>query len=316
MDKLISGDLRTLAKAITLVESTNSSHRKEANILLEKVLNISSKKQTLRIGITGTPGVGKSTFIESFGLYLISLGKKVAVLTIDPSSPISGGSILGDKTRMEKLSRNENAYIRPSAAGTSLGGVAGKTREAMYLCEASGFDIILIETVGVGQSEHEVASMVDFFAVLTLPNSGDELQGIKKGILELADAIIINKADGDSLNLAKRSEAGFESALGLISPTSFWTPKVISCSALYNKNIDNVWNMIAEYNEAATQNNELKTKRNSQNKSWLKRLILDLLEQKINENPKTKKIWQEEEAKVLSGKTTAYLAAKKIIETI
>lgn len=314
--KLLSGDIRTLAKAITLVESTNSKHRVQANKLLEDILTSYSDKKTLRIGITGTPGVGKSTFIEAFGLYLVDQGKKVAVLTIDPSSPISGGSILGDKTRMEKLSRDERAYIRPSAAGTSLGGVGGKTREAIYLCEATGFDIILVETVGVGQSEHEVASMVDFFCVLSLPNAGDELQGIKKGILELADAIIINKSDGDGKNQAIRSMANFEGALGLISPTSFWKPRVMSCSALYNDKIDSIWDMICEYQKSAIENSEIKDKRNSQKSKWIKRLIFDMLEMKIYSNPKASSVWQSEESKVLSGETTAYLAAQAVVDQI
>ena len=204
LQALLDGNRRALAKAITLVESKLETHREQAQGVLEQVLPHSGN--SIRIGISGVPGVGKSTFIEAFGLYLISLGKRVAVLAVDPSSPIAGGSILGDKTRMEELSRRAEAFIRPSPAAGNLGGVAQKTRETMLLCEAAGYDVILVETVGVGQSEYQVAGMVDFFMVLMLPGGGDELQGIKKGILELADALVINKADGDSEKLAKRSQ--------------------------------------------------------------------------------------------------------------
>ncbi len=203
LQALLDGNRRALAKAITLVESKLDRHREQAQDILEQVLPHSGN--SIRIGITGVPGVGKSTFIEAFGLYLIAQGKRVAVLAVDPSSPIAGGSILGDKTRMEELSRRDEAFIRPSPAEGKLGGVAQKTRETMLLCEAAGYDVILVETVGVGQSEYQVAGMVDFFMVLMLPGGGDELQGIKKGILELADALVINKADGDSENLANLS---------------------------------------------------------------------------------------------------------------
>lgn len=312
-DKLIQGDRRTLAKAITLVESKLDSHRLEAQTLLEKVLPHSGK--ALRIGITGIPGVGKSTFIETFGLYLISKGFKVAVLAVDPSSPISGGSILGDKTRMETLSINEDSFIRPSPTTGSLGGVAQKTRETMILCDAAGYDIILVETVGVGQSEYQVASMVDFFTVLMLPNSGDELQGIKKGILELADAVIINKSDGDSKGLAQMTRAHYASALRLITPTSFWQPKVLNISALENLNIDKVWEMIESYKQQATDNKELQTKRHSQNKEWLTHLVHEMLEIRLRNHPKVQQSWEKLESKVVKGETTAFSAAHSIIET-
>ncbi len=201
---ILDGNRRALAKAITLVESHLPEHIEQAQALLDQVLPHTGN--SLRIGISGVPGVGKSTFIEAFGLYLISQGKKVAVLAVDPSSPLAGGSILGDKTRMEHLARDERAFIRPSPTSGSLGGVANKTRESILLVEAAGYDVVLVETVGVGQSEYEVAGMVDFFTVLMLPNAGDELQGIKKGILELADALLINKADGDSVNLAEKTK--------------------------------------------------------------------------------------------------------------
>ena len=242
IDKLIQGDRRSLAKAITLVESTLSNDREKSQQLLERILPYSGN--SMRIGITGIPGVGKSTFIETFGLFLLGLGKKVAVLAVDPSSPIAGGSILGDKTRMEYLSRESNAYIRPSPSGGALGGVAHKTRETMLLCEAAGYDVILVETVGVGQSEYEVAGMVDFFLVLMLPNAGDELQGIKKGILELADSIVINKADGVSLNMAQQTKRHYLNAFQLVQHGAFWQPKVVTCSALENENIADVWDML------------------------------------------------------------------------
>src|SRR5210317_1818887 len=232
LEPLLSGNRRALAKAITLVESKLERHREQAQGILEQVLPHSGN--SIRIGITGVPGVGKSTFIEAFGLYLIEQGKRVAVLAVDPSSPIAGGSILGDKTRMEELSRREEAFIRPSPSEGTLGGVAQKTRETMLLCEAAGFDVILVETVGVGQSEHQVAGMVDFFLVLMLPGGGDELQGIKKGIVELADAIVINKADGDSETIARTTQQHYRSALGLLKHASFWQPQVLACSALNN----------------------------------------------------------------------------------
>src|SRR5210317_848327 len=214
LDNLLSGNRRALAKAITLVESKLTAHREQAQGILEQVLPDTGN--SIRIGITGVPGVGKSTFIEAFGLYLISQGKRVAVLAVDPSSPIAGGSILGDKTRMEMLSREQAAFIRPSPSEGALGGVAQKTRESMLLCEAAGYDVILVETVGVGQSEYQVAGMVDFFMLMLLPGGGDELQGIKKGIVELAHALVINKADGDALGTAQNTRTQYASALGIL----------------------------------------------------------------------------------------------------
>ncbi|WP_127718346.1 methylmalonyl Co-A mutase-associated GTPase MeaB [Halobacteriovorax sp. HLS] len=311
--EILQGNRRALAKAITLIESKLDGHRLEAGKLLEELL--AHTGNSIRLGISGTPGVGKSTFIETFGTYLISKGHKVAVLAVDPSSPINGGSIMGDKTRMEKLSNNEGAFIRPSPTSGSLGGVAQKTRESILLCEAAGFDIILIETVGVGQSEFEVASMVDFFMVLMLPNAGDELQGIKKGILELADAIVINKVDGDSINLATQTKSHYQSALGIIHPTSFWKPEVQLISALENKNIDGVWEMVTRYKEQSIENNELKSKRASQNKDWLEKLVMEELKLMLKLSPKTNKLIQTLEADLTNGKTTAYNASKLIIET-
>src|SRR5210317_1317711 len=271
LEPLLSGNRRALAKAITLVESKLERHREQAQGILEQVLPHSGN--SIRIGITGVPGVGKSTFIEAFGLYLIEQGKRVAVLAVDPSSPIAGGSILGDKTRMEELSRREEAFIRPSPSQGSLGGVAQKTRETMLLCEAAGYDVIIVETVGVGQSEYQVAAMVDFFMVLMLPNAGDELQGIKKGIMELADALVINKADGDSVNLAKQTQSHYQSALHLLTPQSFWQPSVLQCSALHSQGIAEVWQMISDHTSQAVAGGHFDAKRQAQNRQWMQALI-------------------------------------------
>lgn len=311
---LKQGNRRALAKAITLVESKLEPHQEQAQDLLNTILPDSG--QSIRIGITGTPGVGKSTFIEAFGLYLIEQGKKVAVLAVDPSSPIHGGSILGDKTRMEKLSREEHAFIRPSPSEGSLGGVANKTRESILLCEAAGYDVILVETVGVGQSEYEVAAMVDFFLVLMMPNAGDELQGIKRGIMELADALVINKADGESINLAQRTQSHYQNALHLLKHDDFWHPKVLTCSALENKGIDAVWSMIETFAESAKICGAFEHKRATQNSDWLKKLIHELLELKLKQNKAVQSSWPQLEQDVKSAKVTPFNAAKKIIDQL
>ncbi|MDP5071718.1 MAG: methylmalonyl Co-A mutase-associated GTPase MeaB, partial [Congregibacter sp.] len=222
VQSILAGNRRALAKAITLTESSLPAHRNQAQALLETLLPHTGR--SIRIGISGVPGVGKSTFIESFGLLLLSAGHRVAVLAVDPSSPLAGGSIMGDKTRMERLSREEHAFIRPTPSGGTLGGVAQKTRETMLLCEAAGYDIIIVETVGVGQSEFQVAGMVDFFMLLMLPGGGDELQGIKKGIVELADALVINKSDGESEGIAAATQSQYQSALSLLRSDAHWTP--------------------------------------------------------------------------------------------
>ena len=314
VEALKQGNRRALAKAITLVESKKLDHRAQAQELLEAVL--SNTGNSIRIGITGIPGVGKSTFIESFGQYLISQGKRVAVLAVDPSSPIAWGSILGDKTRMEMLSRSDDAFIRPSPSEGSLGGVALKTRETMLLCEAAGYDVILVETVGVGQSEYEVASMVDFFMVLMLPNAGDELQGIKKGIMELADALVINKADGESINLATQTRRHYQNALHLLRHSSFWTPQVMTCSALRNENIQAVWGMISDYQVDATKNGALAEKRARQAKEWMNKLLHEMLDIKLKENPAIKALLPELNRKVTDGETTPFLAAQRIVELL
>lgn len=314
IQKLISGDRRTLAKAITLVESVNDLDRKFAQELLQKALPHSGK--SIRVGITGVPGVGKSTFIESFGQFLINQGHKVAVLAVDPSSPISGGSIMGDKTRMEKLAGLDNAFIRPSPSSGALGGVALKTRETMHLCEAAGFDWILVETVGVGQSEYEVASMVDFFMVLMLPNAGDELQGIKKGILELADAIVVNKAEDENSTQALRAVTQYHSALHLLNHHGFWTPEVHKISAIKNLGIDDIYKMLNRYLSESKKIKFFDQKRHQQSKEWMNKLTQELLEIKLFSSQDSKKLKKELEEKVLKGEVTAYQAAENFINQI
>lgn len=312
LEGLRKGNRRELARAITRVESTLEAHRQQAQGMLEQLLPYTGN--SIRIGISGVPGVGKSTFIEAFGLYLIEQGKRVAVLAVDPSSPIHGGSILGDKTRMEELSRSEQAFIRPSPSAGALGGVAQKTRESILLCEAAGYDVILVETVGVGQSEFEVAGMVDFFLVLMIPNAGDELQGIKKGIMEMVDGLVINKADGESLNLAKMSKRHYQNAFHLMQHSGFWTPQVHTCSALEKSRLDTVWGMIEDYRQQAQDNNEFEPKRTRQNIAWMNKLVYEQLEARLRENPAIKAELPGLELKVKQGATTPYLAARRIME--
>lgn len=314
LKKIKSGNRRMLAKAITLVESKLENHRTQAQTILNELLPDTGK--SIRIGISGIPGVGKSTFIEAFGLYLIKQGKKVAVLAVDPSSPLRGGSILGDKTRMEMLSREPNAFIRPSPSEGALGGVAQKTRETMLLCEAAGYDVILVETVGVGQSEYEVAAMVDFFLVLMLPNAGDELQGIKRGIMELADALVINKADGESINLAKKTQGHYKNAFQLIKQGGFWSPKVTTCSALKQENIEDVWAMIQEYQALAIEHNAFNQKRAEQNTQWLNTLINEMLALRLSQNSAIKAQRPKLQQAVLDNTLTPYHAAQQIIDLL
>ncbi|WP_418603388.1 methylmalonyl Co-A mutase-associated GTPase MeaB [Hwangdonia sp.] len=305
---ILKNDITALSRAITLVESKNTDHFPIANSIIKRCLPHANK--SIRIGITGVPGVGKSTFIETFGKHLTALGKRVAVLAIDPSSSLTKGSILGDKTRMEELVKDENAYIRPSASGKSLGGVARKTRESIILCEAAGFDVIIIETVGVGQSETTVHSMVDFFLLLKLAGAGDELQGIKRGIIEMADAIAINKADGDNLKQAKIAKVEFNRALHLYpQKTSNWKPKVMLCSALKNEGIDDIWNIILEYIETTTQNNYFNKKRKEQNKFWLIQTIEDQLKSDFFNRPDIKKELATQLHLIDNNKTTPFAAA-------
>ncbi|TDN87210.1 methylmalonyl-CoA mutase metallochaperone MeaB [Salegentibacter sp. 24] len=313
LQQLLEGNKTALGRAITLVESNQFTHQQKAQQLLESALPYSQK--SIRIGITGVPGVGKSTFIESFGSYLIRQGKKVAVLAVDPSSSVSSGSILGDKTRMENLVKEENAFIRPSASGTSLGGVAKKTRESIILCEAAGFDIVLIETVGVGQSETTVHSMTDFFLLLKLAGAGDELQGIKRGIIEMADAIVINKADGDNLKAAREAKSEFNRALQLYpSKESGWKPKVALCSALQQTGIESVWELIAEFQKNVKENGYFQKNRKEQNKFWLLQTINEHLKNSFYRNPVMKKELEIQLKAIESNKITAFAAADLLLE--
>lgn len=314
--ELISGILKhdkvALSRAITLVESTNSEHLVKANEVINGCLAFANK--SVRIGITGVPGVGKSTFIEAFGQYLTSLGKKVAVLAVDPSSTISHGSILGDKTRMEELVKDENAYIRPSASGETLGGVARKTREAIILCEAAGFDTIIIETVGVGQSETAVHSMVDFFLLLKIAGAGDELQGIKRGIMEMADAVVINKADGDNINKAKLAKTEFNRALHLFpAKNSGWIPTVGTCSSITKDGIDDVWKTISDYLELTKSNNYFDDKRKNQNQYWMMETINEQLKNNFYNDPEIIKLLEENKKAVSTNKKSPFTAALELL---
>ena len=311
-EAILSGDRRALAKAITLVESARPQDRKASQDLLNELLPHTGN--SIRIGITGVPGVGKSTFIESFGQTVIGDGKKVAVLAVDPSSPVAGGSILGDKTRMEQLSRETNAFIRPSPAGKALGGVALKTRESMLLCEAAGFDVVVVETVGVGQSEHQVGRMVDFFLILLLPGGGDELQGIKKGILELADAILINKADGESENLANKTRLHYQSALSLLTQSGFWSPEVRTCSASERSGIAEAWDMVGRFHDEALAAGHLANMRSEQNLQWMWQLTDQLLRQQITDHPTLTTRLSAIEAEVGAATLTPLSAAQRIID--
>jgi len=311
LEKLKQGQRRALAKAITLIESKLDHDREAAQIILNQLLPSTGK--SLRIGITGVPGVGKSTFIEALGLHLIKQGKKVAVLAVDPSSPIRGGSILGDKTRMEMLSRELHAFIRPSPSEGALGGVAQKTRETMLLCEAAGYDVILIETVGVGQSEYQVAAMVDFFLVLMLPNAGDELQGIKRGIMELADALVINKHDGQNINLAERTKGHYQSALHLMQQNKTWKPQVKTCSAIESKGIQAVWEMVLDYELSSQKSGDFETKRAKQKSEWLDTLIQEMLAIKLKNNIAIQSELPQLQEDVLQNTITPYHAAQKIL---
>lgn len=308
---IISKDMSHLSQAITLVESSRKDHQQIARELIEKCLPFTGN--SIRIGITGVPGVGKSTFIESFGQILTDLGHKVAVLAIDPSSNITGGSILGDKTRMDKLAVNPHVFIRPTPSGDSLGGVAKKTRESIFLCEAAGYDIILVETVGVGQSEVAVHSMVDFFLLLMLSGAGDELQGIKRGIMEMSDALVITKADGDNRKPANVARQQYETALHLFPPTeSTWIPKVLTCSAYENRNLDKVWQTIADYVSKTKENTYFTARRKRQDKYWLKERINELLLSEFYENELLMEMLEQAEESVLEGKKTSFSAADEL----
>lgn len=307
IDALRQGNRRALAKAITLIESHNPAHRRAADELLEAIMPFTGK--AFRLGISGVPGVGKSTFIENFGLAAVEQGRRVAVLAVDPSSPVNGGSILGDKTRMEQLSRVEGAYIRPSPAGESLGGVAQRTREAILLCEAAGYDQVWVETVGVGQSEHEVANMTDAFLVLMQPGAGDELQGIKKGILELADLIVVNKADGEAKQLAEFSRRHYQNALNLLTHTGFWTPQVLSISALKKDGLNELQGLINQYRSEG--HDAILERRKTQNLAWFERLTRDLAWlQTLTGDTQVR--WSEQRARVSNGEISPVTAAHQV----
>ncbi|MDY8134109.1 methylmalonyl Co-A mutase-associated GTPase MeaB [Aquimarina sp. 2201CG5-10] len=310
---IISKKTTALSKGITLIESTRKSHLEKAQELIEKCLPHANK--SIRIGITGVPGVGKSTFIEALGHELIQKGKKVAVLAVDPSSTISGGSILGDKTRMESLVRSPDAFIRPSPSGNSLGGVAQKTRESIILCEAAGYDIIIIETVGVGQSETAVHSMVDFFLLLKLAGAGDELQGIKRGIIEMADAIVINKADGDNLKRAREAKNQFRKALHLYPlAQSSWSPEVLTCSALEKQGIEEIWDLILKYLDITSKNGFFEENRVQQNKFWLLQTIEEQLKTNFYNHPQIKDSIQSQIKAVQQHKITPFAAARHLLK--
>lgn len=312
IDAITSGDRGALARGITLVESTREDHQREAQHLLTQLLPQTGN--SIRIGITGVPGVGKSTFIESFGLHVIEQGHKVAVLAVDPSSSKTGGSILGDKTRMAGLSQNENAYIRPSPTGGNLGGVARRTREAMLLCEAAGYDVIIVETVGVGQSETEVSNMVDMFVLLLLPGSGDELQGIKKGIVELADLIVVNKADGDLLAQSKRVRSDYSAALRMLHPAhNGWQPKAMTCSALHGDGIAEVWHAVGEFARVMRDSGQMQQLRASQARSWMWSEIKDLLLHDFLSRPDVSQQIAKSEQDVLQGKISPTAVALKLV---
>ncbi len=313
VEGIFRGNINMLSQAITMVESSKYEHQGIAQQIIEKCLP--KVGRSIRIGITGVPGAGKSTFIESFGKYLTSHKHKLAVLAIDPSSERSKGSILGDKTRMEELCNDTNAFIRPSPSAGTLGGVARKTRESMILCEAAGFDTIIIETVGVGQSETAVKSMVDFFLLLKIAGAGDELQGIKRGIMEMADAIAINKADGNNIEKAQLAKAQFKNALMLFPPhESEWSPKVLTCSAIENKGIKDIWECILEYIEAVNKNNYFDKNRSEQSKYWMYETINEKLKSNFYHNINIKESLPNFEKSVLEHKISSFIAAHRLLD--
>ncbi len=313
VEGILAGNITALSRAITLVESTNLIHLAKANTIINSCLPHAN--QSVRIGITGVPGVGKSTFIEAFGKHLTSLGKKVAVLAVDPSSTISHGSILGDKTRMEELVKDKNAFIRPSASGETLGGVARKTRETITLCEAAGFDTIIIETVGVGQSETAVHSMVDFFLLLKIAGAGDELQGIKRGIMEMADAIVINKADGDNIKKSQFAKVEFNRALHLFpAKKSGWTPTTATCSAITSEGIPEVWNTITEFLSLTQTNSYFFQKRKEQNQFWMLETINDQLKSNFFSNPGIQQLLDSTKKAVQNDEISPFAAASLLLE--
>jgi LAO/AO transport system kinase len=307
------GERRALAQAITLVESTRPQHRDMARRLLEALMPAAGN--AMRIGISGVPGVGKSTFIEALGNHVIAEGHRVAVLAVDPSSALSGGSILGDKTRMERLARQPRAFIRPSPTGTSLGGVARRTRESILVCEAAGFDVVIVETVGVGQSEVAVAGMTDMFVLMLLPGGGDELQGIKRGIVELADLVLVNKADGELANAARQAASDYQSALQFLHPrSSEWKVPVQTCSALHGEGVAELWRTVLDYFDLLSSTDQLAARRGEQALEWMWRETAESLLEALKQAPTVRARVVELEAAVVAGELPATVAAGQLIE--
>ena len=308
---LRAGDRAGLARAITLIESRRSDHQAAARELVQTLLPATGK--AIRVGITGSPGVGKSTTIDALGSFLIEGGHKVAVLAVDPTSARTGGSILGDKTRMARLAASDSAYIRPSPSSGTLGGVAAKTREAMLLCEAAGFDVILVETVGIGQSETAVSDMTDFFLALMLPGAGDELQGIKKGLVELADMIAINKADGDNIKRANLAAADYRSALHILQPRSeHWQPPVVTYSALTGAGIAGLWQKIVDHRNAMTASGDFAARRRQQQVKWMWSMLEQRVLARLRADTSTRARVKKTEAEVAAGHLTPALGAEQI----
>jgi len=314
LEQILQGKRRAIAKAITLLESTRPESFEQGQELLESLLPHAG--QALRIGITGVPGVGKSTFIEAFGLFLIEHGHRVAVLAVDPSSQLTGGSIMGDKTRMNELAQHPDAFIRPSPSSGILGGVSRKTRETMLICEAAGFDVVIVETVGVGQSETLVDSMVDLFLLLMLPNAGDELQGIKKGVLELADLVVINKSDGEQETFAKTAQSEYRKALHLLPSTkTSWTPQILRCSSLEKRGMDKIWDSVKSFRKELQNSGEWKKQRQTQTGKWMWSLVEEGLLTNFRNDPNIRKQIPELEKAVNSGKMLPTTAARKMLDT-
>ena len=311
-NELRAGNRQALARAITLVESTRHDHRETAEQLIATLL--ANTGRTVRLGISGPPGVGKSTFIESLGSYLVGNEHKIAVLAVDPSSTKGHGSVLGDKTRMPKLSQTENVFIRPSPSGGALGGVSRRTREAVLVCEAAGYDVIMVETVGVGQSETTVRDMVDMFILLAQPASGDELQGIKRGVVEIADLVVVNKADGELLSAARRTQSDYSNALQLFrSPTTDWSTPVLTCSALYDQGIREIWKTVEQYCVITEKNGSLSGRRRQQAIAWMWSEIRDTLNEKFRSAPIVAKRISDIERKVSNGHLAPTTAAKSLL---